>query len=134
MADIADMGADIGGSVAGAGSGIGTFLTSIGLAAGGPMEAGKTYLVGENGPEFMTANMGGTVTPLSAPVVRAALGSQVNGDGTSYGGAGRSSVDRGGDNYHFHLPGVTDPVSFIRAKSQIANTVTLATSMGRRNS
>ena len=39
-----------------------------GLAAGGPADAGETYLVGESGPELLTmGSMGGTVTPNAGP-------------------------------------------------------------------
>lgn len=44
----------------------GGFLSSLfggGRAAGGPVEAGKTYMVGENGPELLRMGSAGNVTP-----------------------------------------------------------------------
>jgi hypothetical protein len=37
-------------------------------AAGGPVGAGKTYLVGEQGPELFTANQSGYISPNGAPM------------------------------------------------------------------
>ena len=37
-----------------------------GRAAGGPVSAGTTYLVGENGPELFTSSSSGTIIPNGA--------------------------------------------------------------------
>ena len=54
-------------ALSGLGKGIGGFLGKIfggGKADGGPVSAGKTYLVGEKGPELLTmGSSGGFVTP-----------------------------------------------------------------------
>jgi phage-related minor tail protein len=46
-------------------SGIGSWLKSLfsGKASGGAVTAGTGYLVGENGPEFFSPSMNGTITP-----------------------------------------------------------------------
>lgn len=49
-----------------AGSGIGSFLTSLfggARAAGGPVEAGKAYVVGEKRPELFVPNQSGVIVP-----------------------------------------------------------------------
>ena len=56
-----------------------------GLASGGPTVAGKSYLVGEKGPEIWTAGATGYVTP-------AHISAQVMAQGTS-GGGGSWSID-----------------------------------------
>lgn len=40
-------------------------------ADGGPVDGGKTYLVGENGPELFTPNIGGVISPNSEVTARA---------------------------------------------------------------
>lgn len=50
-------------------SGVGDFFSGIfggGRAAGGPVDAGKFYVVGENGPELLMAGSNGTVIPNGA--------------------------------------------------------------------
>lgn len=50
-------------------SGIGDFLGKAfggGKASGGPVNAGTTYLVGEQGPELFTTNTSGTIIPNNA--------------------------------------------------------------------
>lgn len=45
-------------------SGLATaFGDLVGLASGGPADAGRSYLIGENGPEILTMGGPGTVTP-----------------------------------------------------------------------
>jgi phage-related minor tail protein len=38
-------------------------------AAGGPVEAGSTYLVGENGPELFVPSTGGAIAPNARPSI-----------------------------------------------------------------
>jgi len=42
---------------------VGTFFGFPGMASGGPVSAGKTYLVGEKGPELFTPGQSGGITP-----------------------------------------------------------------------
>ena len=57
-----------------AGGWLGTAMTAVGSifggggarAAGGPVESGKSYLVGERGPEYFTPAMSGHITPNGA--------------------------------------------------------------------
>lgn len=55
-----------------AGGWMGTAMTAVGAffgggkAAGGPVESGKSYLVGERGPEYFTPSMSGNITPNGA--------------------------------------------------------------------
>jgi phage-related minor tail protein len=47
-------------------SGVGSFFSGIfggGLATGGPVTAGTSYLVGERGPELFTPSASGFITP-----------------------------------------------------------------------
>jgi len=44
-------------------TGFGLFANLPGLANGGPASAGRSYLVGERGPEIFTPKRSGTVTP-----------------------------------------------------------------------
>lgn len=46
-------------------------LVVIKPAAGGPVSAGKTYLVGEKGPETFTPAAGGVVIPINTPEPKA---------------------------------------------------------------
>jgi hypothetical protein len=60
--------ADLIGSITGVIStvkGIGASVRPPGKAAGGPVTKGRTYLVGERGPELIVPNTGGTVIPNS---------------------------------------------------------------------
>jgi hypothetical protein len=41
-------------------------LPFVGRAGGGPVDAGQSYIVGEHGPEIITAGANGFVTPLGA--------------------------------------------------------------------
>lgn len=47
----------------GFGTGLGAALGIPGLAHGGPVKAGRTYLVGENGPELFTSSGSGRIIP-----------------------------------------------------------------------
>ncbi|MBB3972512.1 M15 family metallopeptidase [Hansschlegelia beijingensis] len=66
----------LGGGGAGGGGGLlGSLLGSFGgaRAAGGPVAAGKTYLVGEKGPEMFSPSSSGRIIPnksLAPPIVR----------------------------------------------------------------
>jgi len=55
-----------GGSAGFAGS-LGGFLFGGGRAAGGPVDPGQSFLVGERGPELFTPAMPGMITPTQAP-------------------------------------------------------------------
>ena len=44
-------------------TGLGTAGPNFGLAEGGTARAGRTYMVGERGPELFTPGVTGTVTP-----------------------------------------------------------------------
>ena len=70
LADVARMAAQnivkgIFGAVFGTGSGIFTSMFGGPRANGGPVQAGKTYLVGERGPEMVRFGRAGTVVPNS---------------------------------------------------------------------
>lgn len=57
----------VGGVVGKIGGGIGSALGSLpGLASGGPVVAGRPYLVGERGPELFVSGRSGTIIPNSA--------------------------------------------------------------------
>jgi len=61
------------------GSAIGGAISSLpGLAEGGPMTAGKPYLVGELGPEIVVPKTSGTVLPNNV------LGGMLGGNGANY--------------------------------------------------
>lgn len=62
------------GGAAGFSGGIGSFLFGGGKAAGGPVEPGKSYLVGERGPEIVNMGAPGNVVP--AGPTAAMLGNQ----------------------------------------------------------
>jgi hypothetical protein len=78
------MGAFTGGSDGGLLAGIGKFLGF--RAGGGPVDAGGSYIVGENGPELFTPNVAGNITPnnkigggqqiIVAPVIHVSTGVQ----------------------------------------------------------
>jgi hypothetical protein len=60
------------GSLAGSTGGVGKFFGKLfgGFkASGGPVSAGKGYVVGEKGPEFFTPSVSGTITPNGGAVV-----------------------------------------------------------------
>lgn len=76
-----------------------------GRAAGGPVNVGGAYLVGERGPEIFTPRVGGDI---SAPA------------------AGAVSV-------HFHLGAGADPNAIARHQGQIAAAIARAVAYGRRN-
>ncbi len=83
----------IGGSEKGSGSGIFGAIADIfrdsGRANGGPVTGGRSYIVGEKGPEVFTPGVSGGITPNSAlgganvTVNVDASGSSVQGDGPS---------------------------------------------------
>jgi len=50
------------------GAAVDTGLSLAARAEGGPVSAGRSYLVGENGPELFTPTQSGTITPNGAPV------------------------------------------------------------------
>jgi hypothetical protein len=59
-------GGGIGGFFSGIISGIGGFFSNLfggGKAAGGPVMAGRSYLVGEHGPEILRMGSNGFITP-----------------------------------------------------------------------
>lgn len=104
-------------------SGLAELLPLLALAGGGPTQAGRSYLVGEDGPELWTEGASGYMTP--APMVQSALSGRSRGQG----GGGN-----GGDtNMHFHLPNVTDTKSFIQSRSQIENAYYKMAARGKRN-
>lgn len=74
-------------------------------AAGGPVTAGGSYLVGERGPEWFTPNQSGAI-----------------------GGPGGGAV-----NVHFHLGAGADAAAIARHQGQIAAQVARAVAYGRRN-
>ncbi len=76
-----------------------------GRAAGGPVAAGQSYLVGERGPEFFTPHVGGRI-----------------------GGAGAPSI-----NVSIALPGVTNAESFRASETQIAASLARVIAKGARN-
>lgn len=45
---------------------LGSFGGLLGRAAGGPVGAGESYIVGESGPELFTPSTGGSITPNNA--------------------------------------------------------------------
>jgi phage-related minor tail protein len=86
---------------------IGSILPVAGArAAGGPVAAGETYLVGEQGPELFTPSGNGTILPNGAP----ARGAQVVVNITTQ-----------------------DAQSFQKSKSQVAAMLTRAIAQGNRN-
>ena len=87
---------------------IGSLIPIAGArASGGPVAAGASYLVGEEGPELFTPSGGGTIAP------NAALSPQ------------RPSVV-----VNINTP---DAQSFIKSQSQIAALMTRALARGQRN-
>ena len=76
-------------------------------AGGGPVSAGGTYLVGEQGPELFTPSGGGSITPNNAL------------------GATRASVV-----VNIQTP---DAASFAKSQSQIAAMMSRALATGQRN-
>lgn len=77
-------------------------------AAGGFAAAGRTFLVGERGPELFTPAASGMVSPLNRAGAR-------------------------GVTVNITLPGVTDAESFRRSETQIAAALARAVGRGRRN-
>ena len=63
----------LGGSVIG---GVGDFIT--GKATGGPVSSGRTYLVGEEGPELFKPRTGGTIVPNNALAGSLSAGASYN--------------------------------------------------------
>ena len=57
----------------------GRSLRIPGRAAGGPVEGGSTYLVGERGPELFTPGTSGTITPNNALGGSTSITVNVNG-------------------------------------------------------
>lgn len=51
------------GGAAGFGGGVGSFLFGGGRAAGGPVDPGKSFLVGEQGPEMFVPSVPGKIVP-----------------------------------------------------------------------
>lgn len=84
------------------------------LAAGGPMEAGKPYLVGEKGPELVVPSASGTVIP--AGKTRQMLAAAAVGAGGSTigqavaAGSGSTTVE-----VHFHGPVAQDAERWVVA-------------------
>lgn len=82
--------------------GLGGFLGSVlgGLfggkrAAGGPVSAGKTFLVGEKGPELFSPSSGGKITPNSALTGGGGMTVNVDARGSTDPNAVRAEVERG---------------------------------------
>jgi len=82
--------------------GLGGFLGSVlgGLfggkrAAGGPVSAGKTFLVGEEGPELFSPSSGGKITPNSALTGGGGMTINVDARGSTDPNAVRAEVERG---------------------------------------
>lgn len=79
----------IGGSEKGSGSGILGAVADMFRANGGPVKGGRSYIVGERGPEIFTPGVSGGITPNHAmgganvTVNVDASGSSVQGDGPS---------------------------------------------------
>lgn len=76
-------------------------------AAGGPVAAGTSYLVGENGPELFTPSAGGQITPNAALTAR---GANVTVNITT-----------------------PDAASFQKSRSQVAAMLARAIAQGQRN-
>lgn len=55
-------------------------------AAGGPVQQGKTFLVGERGPELFTPSVGGRIIP----------NNQINGSGRSFSSASNNAISLNG--------------------------------------
>jgi hypothetical protein len=96
----------LGNAIAGSfgGSGSSNFLTSIfgslfggARAAGGPVNAGRAYLVGENGPELFAPRGNGDIMP-----------------------AGRTARAMGGNTYNFTFALPSDSVDHRRTAQQVA--------------
>ncbi|HWA91807.1 MAG TPA: phage tail tape measure C-terminal domain-containing protein [Rhizomicrobium sp.] len=86
-----------------------SFFSSIGgaLAGGGPVNAGETYLVGEQGPELFTPGGSGTITSNDAlKALRPSVVVNVQ---------------------------ATDAASFLKSQSQIASAMSRALAKGQRN-
>jgi phage-related minor tail protein len=75
-------------------------------AAGGAVNPGGAYLVGENGPEWFTPRQSGAIAP---------------------------SASAGAVNVHFHFAEGSDATSVSRHQGQIAAQVARAVAYGRRN-
>jgi phage-related minor tail protein len=74
-------------------------------AAGGAVNAGGAYLVGERGPELFVPNQSGNIAPQAAGAV----------------------------SIHFHLGDSADATAIARHQGQIAAAVARAVAYGRRN-
>jgi len=72
-------------------SGIGSFFGGA-RATGGPVSAGKAYLVGERGPELMVPGASGTVIPNHAI---SAANSPLRGGGAASGGVVKLVIEEG---------------------------------------
>lgn len=86
-----------GGAGNGAGGGIGDFLGSLfgARAIGGPVSAGKSYLVGERGPEIFTPSVMGGVTSNSAAGGAVSVVVNVDASGSSAQGNNEQSNQLG---------------------------------------
>jgi TP901 family phage tail tape measure protein len=62
--------------IGGAASGVANFVT--GKASGGPVSSGRTYLVGEEGPELFKPRTGGTIVPNNALAGSLSAGASYN--------------------------------------------------------
>ena len=92
---------------------VGSLLPVAGArAAGGPVAAGQTYLVGEKGPELFTPSGDGAITP-NAALGNASLGGQ-------------------GANVTVNIT-TADAQSFMKSKSQVAAMLARAVARGNRN-
>lgn len=87
---------------------VGTLLPVAGArAAGGPVAAGRSYLVGEKGPELFTPAGDGAITPNAA-------------------------LERGGAQVTVNIT-TPDAQSFLKSKSQVAALLARAVAQGQRN-
>ena len=95
-------------------------------AVGGPVQAGKSYVVGENGPELLMGGMNGTVVPNAGPSggSMAALGGLGSLDSAAQSAlAGNTGDSAGGANSGNAL-----------AEAQLNRLDQLITQMARSNS
>jgi hypothetical protein len=79
-------------------------------ASGGPVSGGKTYLVGEQGPELFTAPTSGEIVPNDR--LRSLTSKGLGASG------GRAPAGRGDLSVKFEIHGVTDPEEVARIAEQ----------------
>ena len=79
-----------------------------GRAAGGPVDMGRAYMVGERGPELFVPGASGQIVP--------------------------SGAGAGGNTFHVHVHGVTDAQSFRQSEGQIGTRMAQQLELYRRRS